>query len=128
PGGVFRDQLAELASAHCVVSLGEGLARLADPSAPREAMVAVTFDDGTADFAEHALPVLADHRVPVTLYVPTDFVERGRNFPGDGVPITWTALRDAMSTGLVDVGSHTHTHALLDRLPPDRVAEELDRS
>jgi peptidoglycan/xylan/chitin deacetylase (PgdA/CDA1 family) len=29
---------------------------------------------------------------------------------------------------LVSVGSHTHTHALLDRLPTERVVEELDRS
>ena len=28
----------------------------------------------------------------------------------------------------MDVGSHTHTHALLDRLPRDQVATELDRS
>ena len=33
-----------------------------------------------------------------------------------------------MSTGLVTVGSHTHSHALLDRLEPDAVADELDRS
>ena len=33
-----------------------------------------------------------------------------------------------MSTGLVGVGSHTHTHALLDRLPVGQIEGELDRS
>ena len=94
--------------------------------APRRAVV--TFDDGTADFADVALPVLVDHRVPVTLYLATAFVEEQRPFPDDGQPLSWSALRDACATGLVDVGSHTHTHALLDRLPPDQVADELDRS
>ena len=37
-------------------------------------------------------------------------------------------MRDACSTGLVDVGSHTHRHALLDRVTPAVAADELDRS
>ncbi len=94
----------------------------------RAPLVAVTFDDGTADFADEAVPVLVEHRVPATLYVATDFVERGVPFPDDGVPVSWAALRDAVATGFVDLGSHTHGHALLDRLPEDAVAGELDRS
>jgi peptidoglycan/xylan/chitin deacetylase (PgdA/CDA1 family) len=37
-------------------------------------------------------------------------------------------LRDIVGTGLVAVGSHTHSHALLDRLPAGQVEDELDRS
>lgn len=93
----------------------------------RDAVV-VTFDDGTADFADTALPVLVEHRIPVTLYLATAFVEEQRPFPDDGKPLSWSALRDACTTGLVDIGSHTHTHAVLDRLAADRVVDELDRS
>ena len=32
------------------------------------------------------------------------------------------------ATGLWQIGSHTHTHALLDRLADDEIADELDRS
>ena len=35
---------------------------------------------------------------------------------------------DAVATGLVDIGSHTHSHALLDRLDPQHIASELDTS
>jgi len=128
PLPLFTEQMAFLATETTVVTLADGLTRLADAGAPREPMVAVTFDDGTADFSEVALPVLVEHRVPVTLYVTTDFVEREIAFPDDGAPITWPALRDAVSTGLVGVGSHTHAHALLDRLPVGEVDGELDRS
>lgn len=126
PASLFDEQMAYLAQ-HCeVVTLGVGIDRVArGSSAP---MVAVTFDDGTADVAEVALPVLERHRIPMTLYLATDFVESGRAFPDDGVPLSWAALGDLVASGLVDVGSHTHTHALLDRLPADRVADELDRS
>jgi peptidoglycan/xylan/chitin deacetylase (PgdA/CDA1 family) len=128
PVATFSDQMAFLASQGHVVTLSDGLARLADPSAAREPIVAITFDDGTADFADVVLPVLVAHAVPVMLYVATDFVDRSVSFPNDGVPLSWAALRDAAATGLVDVGSHTHAHALLDRLPPEQVDAELDRS
>jgi peptidoglycan/xylan/chitin deacetylase (PgdA/CDA1 family) len=128
PLGAFADQLAWLNANTTVVTLTDGLARVADPSAAREPLVALTFDDGTADFADAAVPVLMEHQVPVTLYVATDFVDRGRSFPDDGTPLSWAALHDAAATGLVDVGSHTHGHALLDRLPAAEVDGELDRS
>jgi peptidoglycan/xylan/chitin deacetylase (PgdA/CDA1 family) len=127
PTSLFAEQMAALAAETEVVTLTEGIRRLADDrtGAP---MVAVTFDDGTSDFAEVAVPVLVEHQVPATLYVATEFVDEGHEFPDDGVPISWSGLRDSVATGLVDIGSHTHAHALLDRLPVDRVDDELDRS
>ena len=37
-------------------------------------------------------------------------------------------MADALDTGLMDIGSHTHSHALLDRMPAHEIEEELDRS
>ena len=129
PAALFDEQMAFLASETSLVTLSDGLARLTDGgSGARESMVAVTFDDGTADFVEVALPILAARAVPVTLYVATDFVEQGVSFPDDGVPLSWSALGDAVSSGLVAVGSHTHGHTLLDRLPVAEIDDELDRS
>jgi peptidoglycan/xylan/chitin deacetylase (PgdA/CDA1 family) len=128
PLGLFEDQIAFLAEQAAVVTLDDGLRTVASPTSNTSSMVAITFDDGTADFADLALPVLERHSVPVTLYVATAFVEDRRAFPNDGTPISWDALGDACSTGLVSVGSHTHTHALLDRLPAQEVDDELDRS
>jgi peptidoglycan/xylan/chitin deacetylase (PgdA/CDA1 family) len=128
----FDDQIAEVAASGHAVSLGEALEQFAVaslPLAPQPASsVVVTFDDGTADFVEVALPILVQHRVPVTLYLATDFVEGGHPFPAHGRPVSWSSLRDACTTGLVDVGSHTHTHPLLDRISPAEAADELDRS
>ncbi len=96
------------------------------PSGPDP--VVVTFDDGTADFAEHALPVLVRHAVPTTLYVATRFIDEQVEFPDSGRPLSWSAIHDCISTGLISVGSHTHTHALLDRLTARQIDAELDRS
>jgi peptidoglycan/xylan/chitin deacetylase (PgdA/CDA1 family) len=131
PRSLFEAQIAWLAANVSVVSLDAGVAWLsgADPSPHLgDVRVAVTFDDGTADFADQAVPVLVAHGVPATLYVATQFLETQTRFPHDGVPLTWAALRDTLDSGVVTVGSHTHSHALLDRLPAGAVPAELDRS
>jgi peptidoglycan/xylan/chitin deacetylase (PgdA/CDA1 family) len=128
PVGLFDEQMAELAADGRTVRLDDALTRLRDPETPASDPVVITFDDGTADFVELALPILERHRVPAVLYVATDFVERGREFPQGGAPASWAALQDALSTGLVTIGSHTHTHALLDRVPMSEAEHELDRS
>ncbi len=128
PSALFARQMEWLADRGRAATLDDALAALTATTRPVPDPVVVTFDDGTADFADEVVPVLQRFNVPATLYVATDFVERGIAFPADGHPVSWSALADAASTGLVTIGSHTHTHALLDRLPADEVAEELDRS
>lgn len=128
PTALFREQMAELADR--VVSMQDALRLLEgqakDPEAPNP--VVVTFDDGTVDVVEEALPVLVEFDIPALLYVATDFVDQGRDFPDEGRIASWAALADATSTGCLELGSHTHTHALLDRLPAHLVPRELDRS
>lgn len=127
PLGLFEEQMAQLAASGAAGTLDYAVEHLAGRRAdgPR---VVVTFDDGTDDVVDLAVPVLARYGVPALLYVATDFVERGRPWPQDGTPASWAGLADAMTTGVLAIGSHTHTHALLDRLPPAGVDDELDRS
>lgn len=122
----FDEQVRELAPR--AVDLVRALELLPAAPPPGPDPVVLTFDDGTADVVDVALPVLMRHGVPATLYVATDFVERGEPFPAGGRPASWAGLRDAVATGLVALGSHTHRHVLLDRLPPQEIDEELRRS
>lgn len=126
----FAAQMEVLARNHHVVTLDAALELLERDSEPADGRdpVVITFDDGTADFADLAVPVLARFDLPATLYLATEFIDRRRAFPNDGIPLSWSAIEDLGSTGLVTVGSHTHTHALLDRLPLDAVNDELDRA
>ncbi len=124
----FDEQMAALAASGRACTLDVALDRLAGSDDCAVDPVVVTFDDGTADFVEVALPILVRHGIPALLYVATEFVDEGRMFPDAGTPTSWSALRDAVATGLVDIGSHTHSHALLDRLDPQHIASELDTS
>jgi peptidoglycan/xylan/chitin deacetylase (PgdA/CDA1 family) len=131
PTDLFDEQMAYLAACGRACTLDAALDRLRDGRSPDQAgadPVVVTFDDGTADLAEIATPILERHGVPALLYLATDFLDHGRSFPDDGAPLSWNAARELVASGQWQLGSHTHTHALLDRLPPGEVDAELDRS
>lgn len=63
---------------HEIVPIGEAMAR-ANAGGPR--FVCLTFDGGSRDIIEHAVPVLKRYAVPFTLYLPTGFI--------DGVGEAW---------------------------------------
>ncbi|MGH9251929.1 MAG: polysaccharide deacetylase family protein, partial [Acidimicrobiales bacterium] len=128
PAGLFAEQMAWIASRGVATSIDHALDVVGHLDEPERDPVVVTFDDGTADLVEVALPILVEYKVPALFYLSTDFVERGRPFPHDGLPLSWAAVSEALATGLVTIGSHTHTHALLDRLDPQSAEHELDRS
>jgi peptidoglycan/xylan/chitin deacetylase (PgdA/CDA1 family) len=126
PAERFARQMEILAERGGAIHLDDAVASL--PSSGRSPAVAVTFDDGTQDLIDIALPILERYRIPATIYVATDHIDRGIPFPHEGHPASWEGLRAAVATGLITIGSHTHTHALLDRLDIDGVRYELDRS
>lgn len=71
-----------------IVPIGDAIAR-ANAEGPR--FVCLTFDGGSRDIIEHAVPVLKRHAVPFTLYLPTGFI--------DGVgEAWWLALERIVAT------------------------------
>ena len=100
---------------------------------PPEKTVVITFDDAFQDFADNALPVLAEHQFAVTLYVPTGCVgktaswlreegEDGRCLMG------WNQLRELSATYPIEVGAHSCTHAHLDVMREADARREIEAS
>ncbi|MFZ5823322.1 MAG: polysaccharide deacetylase family protein [Bacillota bacterium] len=85
-----------------------------------ERPVALTFDDGYADFYTAALPLLQKHGMVGTLFVITGKVGQ----PGY---ITWQQAQ-AISAAGMEIGSHTVTHPDLRYLDPRRLRAELGDS
>jgi peptidoglycan/xylan/chitin deacetylase (PgdA/CDA1 family) len=123
PRAQFDDQVAALAASGTVLTMEEALAG-------SRGGVVLTVDDGFRDFHDAVLPVLERHRVPALLYLATGFVDRGdpRTGVGPEEALTWSMLEEAVSTGLVDVGSHTHRHVDLARVSEREAEDELHRS
>ena len=71
---LFEQQLAHLAAHHDVITLDEAVHRLATADATNRPSVVITFDDGTADFTDVAVPALVRHGLPATLYAATRFI------------------------------------------------------
>lgn len=128
PLGVFHEQLDRLAETGTVITLDTAIELLRAGQGDDTTYVAITFDDGTADWVDLAMPALAERSLPATFYVATDFVEQRRNFPDDGRPVSWTGLAEMCSTGLAAIGSHTHTHRVLARTDARSATDEVRRS
>ncbi len=127
PTPTFDAQMEFLSESGGVLSIDDARDRLAAGEGLSGHSVG-TVDDGTAGFVDKAMPVLVRHQIPATLYVATRHVDEGAPFSDDGQPASWLGLSAALATGFVTVGSRTHSHALLDRLPTREVNDELDRS
>jgi peptidoglycan/xylan/chitin deacetylase (PgdA/CDA1 family) len=85
-----------------------------------ERSIALTFDDGFADFLAEALPILQRYNVPATLYVTTAFVDGTsqwlkREGEAQRPMLTWQQLREVSGRG-IECGAHSHTHPQLDTL------------
>jgi peptidoglycan/xylan/chitin deacetylase (PgdA/CDA1 family) len=89
--------------------------------------IVITFDDGTRDFYERALPLLVERRLPVLLYLATAMTEDPEPL-GLGPALTWSMIEEAVATGFVTIGSHTHRHANLRNLDSREAEEEMRRS
>ncbi len=92
--------------------------------------VVLTFDDGYADFATTALPLLQRFGYPATLFVTTGWVaDAGANSAGRPLDRTlrWEQIRDISETG-IEIGAHGHSHAALDELADDDLRMELTHS
>ncbi len=106
PVAALDRQLDYLSDRDHVMSLDEAI------WSPNGGGVVVTFDDGYRDFHERVLPRLVRYRTPAILYLATGLVEGEAHAPS-GHALSWSQLREAVSTGLVTIGAHTHGHTNL---------------
>lgn len=125
-GDDFEKQMAWLASTGGVRRLEDVID---DLDTVRTEYV-ITFDDGYQDMYLNGYPLLAELGLPFTLYLTTDPIEARRPLRDDGrsVPITWDQVDDMLSSGLVTIGAHTHTHPDLRTLSDAAIEDEIGRS
>lgn len=95
-------------------------------------LVAITFDDGFADFYSEALPHLLRNDLVATVFVTTAHVGRtsawlARDGEGERPMMSWDQIDEIAAAG-IEVGAHSHRHVQLDTVPRARAAAEIELS
>lgn len=94
--------------------------------------VVITFDDGLADFAEHAWPALRARRLTATHYVVAGAVggraEWLRPIAGTAPPMLDAAQIRRLDADGCEIGAHSLTHRELDTLDRRAIDDEVARS
>lgn len=128
---LFEAQMAALSELGCrTFTMSQVAEHLSSrrPFPPRA--VAITFDDGFANFAQEGMPVLQRHGFSATVYVITGMVgrttqwtDRGRPLPS--LPILdWEQIEHLQAQG-VEIGAHSATHGFLTQYGSSALGHEL---
>ena len=109
-------------------------------SPPAERTLAVTFDDAYLSVFDLARPILAEHRLPGTVFVPTGHAGRPEPMSWPGIdhwlegehrdellPMSWEQLHRLGAEGW-EIGSHTRSHPRLTHLDEPSLDAELTGS
>lgn len=126
PPEIFRQQLSGLQQlGFTFLALRDVLQRRARRESLPPLTVVVTFDDGFRSVVQQAFPALQELGIPATVFVSTAYVGQSEPFPFDAWGQAYTGIAPAdsylpmgfeecaklMSSQLVEIGAHTHSHA-----------------
>lgn len=116
----FDRLMGQLARSFRVLPLGEALTAMDAGRLPMGAL-SVTFDDGYADNAEVALPILRRHGLRATFFVATGFLDGGRMFNDSVIEILRHARGDTIDLDGFGLGRLPLTGAAQRRAAVDRL-------
>jgi Predicted xylanase/chitin deacetylase len=92
-----------------------------------EKPVAITFDDGFADFADTAFSILRKHKFTATVFLPTGKIGATEDWEPTKRPLmSWSQVAELAKQG-IDFGGHSVNHSDLTKLSAEHVAYEIKR-
>jgi peptidoglycan/xylan/chitin deacetylase (PgdA/CDA1 family) len=99
----FARQMQVLARGFRVLPLTEAAERLGAGTLPARA-VCITFDDGYADNADVAAPILARYGLPATFFIATGFLDGGRMWNDTIIETVRSVRGPALDLGALGLG------------------------
>lgn len=99
----FDRQIGQLVACFKILPLDDAIQGLRNGKLPPRA-ACITFDDGYADNAEIALPILQKHGVAATFFVATGFLDGGRMFNDTVIELIRRAPGDTVDLDSLGLG------------------------
>lgn len=123
-GEQFNQQIEELTSGvYNIVSLEKIVDAFASGRTLPARTIALTFDGADQSILDKALPLLKEHDLPFTVFVPADRVGVNKS-----PYLTWDNLRKLKRTGLVTFGLHPSAYATLDDASESEIKRQINNS
>jgi len=105
-----------------------------NPLHPGGRHIAITFDDGFENFYQNGFPILQEHDIRSTVFVPTDFIGSRQGWIKDKSNRNFNEI--LMSTNqlaglppeIVKIGSHGKSHSPFAKLDKEDIRIELEGS
>ena len=106
-GGIaqFERGLSYLTNNFNILPLSEAVNKLRNGTLPSRA-ACITFDDGYADNAEIALPILQKHGVTATFFIASGFLDGGRMWNDTVIESVRRAKGDTLDLNAIGLGNH----------------------
>lgn len=130
PPALLADQLVALREAgYTLLGLTEALRRH-DAGPAGERVVAVTFDDGFANFLTGGLAALSAANARATLYLAVGHLQggpaswMGRRGEVLGPMLDWSGVAEVVAAG-VEIGNHNMVHVPMDVMPRRQMVEAV---
>ncbi|MCW5598689.1 MAG: polysaccharide deacetylase family protein [Nitrosomonas sp.] len=101
----FEKQLGYLTRNFNVLPLYEGIRQLRQGTLPSRA-VSITFDDGYADNAEIALPILQKYNVSATFFIASGFLDGGRMWNDTVIESVRQAQGEELDLDEINLGAY----------------------
>lgn len=123
----FVAQVSELSKKYPIISLNEAVKQINEKVSHQDIQIILTFDDGYRDSYEIVFPYLCKKNIPATLFLSTDYIEKGNGCLSKDNFITWEQAREMNQKGM-EMGSHGLSHHSLTQMAYARAVAEIRES
>lgn len=125
PAETFERQMSYLVeNGYKVITLNELYDFISYNRRPPKKSVVITIDDGWKTVKTIAAPIMKKYGIKATLFVYTDLI---KSKPGSSA-LSWDEIKEMIEEGVIEVHSHTVTHADLTTLSAEQMEKELRES
>ena len=119
----FKTHILELKrKRYNILPITEIVEKINDRKKLPDFTIGLSIDDAYSSVYEKAWPLLREAKIPFTLFVSTDVVDR----QATGY-MSWNQIRELKSAG-VTIGSQTKSHKHLPLIPIEDVKQEIDKA